>query len=292
VDKVAFVFPGQGAQVVGMAADLYRDYKSAAQVFDTAGDEVKNICFNGPQSELDLTVNAQPCLFAADLACAAALNEAGVHFDGAAGFSLGEIPALVSCGLLDIEQALSFVNFRAKTMHEAALSNPGGMMAVLGLSAAQVIEICDGIDGAYPANFNGEKQTVVAFAEAAYDELNAAVTANRGRGVRLATSGPFHSPFMDDASAVIGSYLDKLNFNEMTIPLYANATGQIYTDARGLLTHQVNSPVLWTQTIENMINDGFGTFIEAGPGKTLCGLIKKINKDVKVYTVYERLIEC
>jgi [acyl-carrier-protein] S-malonyltransferase len=275
-----------------MAANLYRDYKSAAAVFDAAGDEVKNLCFNRPQSELDLTVNAQPCLFAADLACAAALNEAGVSVDGAAGFSLGEIPALVSCGLLNLERALEFVNFRAKTMHEAAVNNPGGMMAVLGLNAGQVIEICNGVKDTYPANFNGDKQTVVAFAEAAYEELNAAVAASRGRAVRLATSGPFHSPFMDSASKLIGGYLDGLTFGNMTIPLYANVTGEVYADPRNLLTRQVNSPVLWTRTIESMIRDGFGTFIEAGPGKTLCGLIKKINKDVKLYTVYERLMEC
>jgi [acyl-carrier-protein] S-malonyltransferase len=285
VDKVAFVFPGQGAQTVGMAADLYRDYKPAAAVFDAAGDAVKNLCFNGPQSELDLTVNAQPCLFAADLACMAALNEAGVHADGAAGFSLGEVPALVCCGLLNLEQALAFVNFRAKTMHEAAVNNPGGMMAVLGLNAEQVIAICKVVKDTYPANFNGEKQTVVAFAESAYEELNAAVTANRGRAVRLATSGPFHSPFMDDASAKIGGYLNGLTFGNITIPLYANVTGEVYTDAVKMLTRQVNSPVLWTRIIENMRRDGFGTFIEAGPGKTLCGLIKKINKDVQVYTV-------
>jgi [acyl-carrier-protein] S-malonyltransferase len=292
VDKVAFVFPGQGAQTVGMTADLYQKYKSARRVFNILGDTVKEMCFNGPQAELDLTVNAQPCLFAADLACAAALNEAGIYADGMAGFSLGEIPALVGCGLLSLEQALEFVTFRAETMHEAALENPGGMLAVLGISSGQVIEICKNVKGAYPANFNGEKQTVAAFKEEAFEELNAAVASNRGRGVRLATSGPFHSPYMDKASSKIGEYLESVEFGKMSIPLYANATAQVYANPRDLLTRQVNSPVLWLQTIENMVNDGFGTFIEAGPGKTLSGLIKKINKDVKVYTVYERLMEC
>ncbi len=178
---------------------------------------------------------------------------------------------------------------RAKAMHECALRHPGGMAAVMRLSADDVIQLCAETEGVYPANFNSEKQTVAAFSEDAFDNLKSNADARGGKIIRLATSGAFHSPFMDEASAVIGEYLRTVRFNKTEIPLYANLTAKIYDNPVQLLSRQVNSPVLWRITIENMVNDGYDTFIEAGPGKTLTGLIKKINKDVTAYSASEKL---
>ncbi|MDR1664346.1 MAG: ACP S-malonyltransferase, partial [Clostridiales bacterium] len=251
--KIAFVFPGQGAQAVGMGLALYEKYPSARAVFDRAGEAVKKLCFEGSQADLDITVNAQPCLFTVDLACAAALNERGVYAAGAAGFSLGEIPALAHCGLLNAEQAFDLVAFRGEIMQDCAARNPGGMLAVMGLDAAAVMEICGETRGAYPANFNSEKQTVVAFGEQSFDALKEAVSARGGKAIRLATSGAFHCPFMDGAAAGMADYAANLPFGAMKTPLYANATARVYENPAALVARQINSPVLWRETIENMV---------------------------------------
>jgi len=287
MNKTAIVFPGQGSQKVGMCADFYEKFESVRNIFDSLDAPVKELIFEGPQERLTETVNAQPALFAADLACAAALKEVGVEADGAAGFSLGEIPAVVYCGILDFSQGLEFVNFRAKTMQNCAEKNKGSMAAVMGLSAETVISICEKINGAYPANFNNAAQTVVAFSENALDELASAVASEKGKLIKLAVSGAFHSPLMNNAADEIKNFLQKNIFSDAKKPVYSNVTAQIYGDPQDLLSRHVNSPVKWFETIENMVNDGFGTFIEAGPGKTLTGLIKKINPDAKVFNVFD-----
>jgi [acyl-carrier-protein] S-malonyltransferase len=283
--KIAFVFAGQGSQFPGMGKDLYDNFASAKRVFDMAGTSVKEMCFNGSADELTQTVNAQPCLFAVNLACAAVLTESGIKADGAAGFSLGEIPALAFCGLMEEEQAFNFVNFRAKVMNECAQKNAGEMYAVLKLPADKVSEICEGNPGCYPVNYNCPGQTVAACSCGSSEELKAKVTQNGGKAVKLAVSGAFHSPFMDEASVKISEYLRGAEFGEMKIPLYSNVTASVYDSPEKLIARQVNSPVLWQKTIENMVKDGFDTFAELGPGKTLSGFIKKINSDVKVVNV-------
>lgn len=278
--KIAFVFAGQGAQKVGMGKDLYENSKSAREVFDMAGDKIKEIAFNGTAQELNITINTQPCLFAMDLACAKALNEKGIFADGVAGFSLGEIPAISYCGIMNESAAYDLVCIRASAMQECAQKNKGEMFAVLKLSEKEVKDICSKLYQAYPVNFNCKGQTVVACAKSTSDELQKSVIEKGGKAVKLAVSGAFHSPFMNDASEKLKEYLKDKTLNEMQIPIYSNATAEIYDDAKELLSKQVNSPVLWQKTIENMILDGFDTFIEVGAGKTLSGLIKKINKDV------------
>jgi len=284
--KIAFVFPGQGAQQPGMGMELYNDFESAKEVFDTAGEYIKKLTFESPQEELNLTINAQPCLFVADLAALEALKSKGIYPDGLAGFSLGELPGLVQSGLLNLEQGLDYVNFRARAMHQCALLHSGGMFAVIGLSEEAVIEICNKIEGAHPANFNCPNQVVVACSASGAEELKAHVSSNCGKVIKLAASGAFHSPLMDKARSEIEQYLEEMEFGDMEVPLYSNVTGEVYENPKELSAKQVNSPVLWQKTIENMIRDGYDTFIEVGPGKTLTGLIKKINKQVETYNVY------
>lgn len=283
--KIAFVFAGQGAQTVGMGKDLYENFRSARGVFDLAGERVKTLCFEGPAGELSHTVNTQPCLFAMDLACARVLEENGVYAAGVAGFSLGEIPAAAYAGLMDERGAYEFVCLRAEAMRRCAEKNRGAMLAVLRLPAASVEAICEGLTGAYPVNYNCEGQTVVACAEECAGPLEAAVSAAGGKTVRLAVGGAFHSPFMEEAADEIASYLRDKTFGAMRVPVYSNLTARVYDDPKRLLSLQAKSPVLWQKTVETMISDGFDTFIEVGPGKTLCGLIRKIDGGVRALSV-------
>ena len=287
--KLAIIFPGQGAQTVGMGRDFYERFDAAKSIFDAIGDSVKNATFIGPQDELNQTVNAQPALFAVSLAIAAVLDENDVIADGIAGFSLGEITGLVYCGLLNLEQGIAFVKYRAKAMMDCAIRNEGGMAAVLGLDVDTVIQLCIQVDGAYPANFNSHAQTVVAYRADAYDTLVKAVAAQGGKFIKLAVSGAFHSPLMDNAAADVERYLQNVAWGKPTKPLYANCTAQPYPDIIHPqdMAKQINHPVKWRETIENMITDGYDTFIEAGPGKVLTGMIKKINPGVRVYNIFD-----
>jgi len=282
--KIAFVFAGQGAQAVGMGKDLYDRFDSVRRLFELSAP-TRELCFNGPKEQLNITINTQPALFLVDLACATVLLEKGAAAEGVAGFSLGEIPAACFCGLMEPLQAFDFVCHRAKAMQECSKRQKGSMFAVLKLLADQVENICTAIPQAWPVNYNCPGQTVVACAENSADQLQRAVLERGGKVVKLAVSGAFHSPFMEAASGSIAAYLKNKSFGAMRIPLYANATARIYDDPKELLAKQVDHPVLWQKTIENMIGDGFDAFIEVGPGKTLSGLIKKINAGVRTYNV-------
>jgi len=286
--KIAFVFAGQGAQSVGMGKDLYEYSEAAKLVFDRAESiksGLKSLCFDGPLEELNITVNTQPCLFTMNLACAAALTEKGILAEGIAGFSLGEIPALCYSGIMSEAQGFDFVCRRAEAMHECALENKGMMFAVLKLSADNAEKVCSLVDRAYPVNYNCPGQTVVACAAESAEALKNVVSEAGGRALPLAVSGAFHSPLMDNASDKMAAYLEEEDIHAMNIPIYSNVTAKIYEEPKKLLAEQINHPVLWQKTIENMIADGFDIFIEVGAGKTLSGLIKKINSTVSIYNV-------
>jgi len=287
--KIAFVFSGQGAQYTGMGKELYNCSPAAKAVFDMA-DSVREgtsaQCFEGAQEVLNRTVNTQPCVFAADLAAAAAVKEKGIIPDYVAGFSLGEIAALGFSGILSYEEAFKLVCRRGELMDISAHEREGTMVAVLKLVPQKVEEIAARFEDTYPVNYNSPAQTVVATSVQNADKLADAVKEEKGRAVKLAVSGAFHSPFMNSASIGLAQYLDGITLGTPDIPVYSNVTAQPYDgDYKELITKQVINPVQWQKTIENLVAEGVDTFIEVGVGKTLSGLIKKINADVRVFNV-------
>lgn len=287
--KIALVFSGQGAQYTGMGKELCENSTAAKAVFDMA-DSVRPgtsaQCFEGSAEELSVTVNTQPCVFTADLAAARAVAEKGIKVDCVAGFSLGEIAALAFSGMLSDEEAFRLVCKRGELMDKAAKANPGAMLAVLNLSAEQIEEICAQFDDTYPVNYNSPAQTVVATKEENVDALIEAFSAVKGRAKRLAVSGAFHSPFMADAADGLMEYMDGVDFSNPELPIYSNFTAKPYEgDYKSLVKAQVENPVRWQTIVENMASDGVDTIIEVGVGKTLMGLIGRIDKNIKAVKV-------
>lgn len=290
--SVAFVFAGQGAQYPGMGRSLCEASPAARAVFGLA-DSIRPgtaaQCFDGTQEALSRTVNTQPCVYCVDLAAAQALRQAGIVPAAVAGFSLGEVAALTFAGAFSQEDGFRFVCERAGCMQQAAQQRESCMAAVLRLNAETVEQLCKSFDAAYPVNYNCPGQTVVALAKEQLPAFTAAVQAAGGRAAVLAVSGGFHSPFMARAAAALLPVLKRYPVNQPQLPVYANRTARPYPQAmRETLAAQVDHPVLWQKTVEAMISDGIGTFIEVGPGKTLCGLIKKISPAARVFHVEDR----
>lgn len=287
--KIAFIFSGQGAQYSGMGKELYDFSPAAKAVYDMA-DSVREgtskQCFEGTTEELCKTVNTQPCVFTADLAAAYALVERGIKPDCVAGFSLGEIAALAFSKMLSDEEAFKLVCKRGELMDKAATENPGAMAAVMKLTPQQVEEICSKFDKTYPVNYNSPAQTVVATTSENADKFCEAVKEAGGRAKLLAVSGAFHSPFMAEAADGLAEYMENVDFSQPETVIYSDVTAKPYEgDYKALVKAQVESPVKWQTIVENLVADGVDTFIEVGVGKTLTGLVKRINGDVKAFKV-------
>lgn len=289
--KIAFVFSGQGAQYPGMGETLCSTSPAAKGVFalaDAARPGTSAQCFSGTAEELSITQNTQPCVYCVDLAAAKALEEAGIHPDFVAGFSLGEIAALTFGGVFTPEAGFGFVCKRAQAMQQAAEENPGAMAAVLKLSNEKVEELCAQFEKVWPVNYNCPGQLVVAGEPGQLAAFQAKVKEAGGRAAPLAVSGGFHSPLMESAAGKLQKALEGISLQEPSLPVYANATARPYEgDMKALLVRQVKSPVRWQETIESLAQQGADTFFECGPGKTLCGLIKKTVKTAQAYQVQD-----
>ena len=287
--NIAIVFSGQGAQHAGMGRELYDDSPAARAVFDCA-EKLRpgtiEQCFSGSEEELKKTENTQPCLFCVDLAAAAALKEAGVSANMLAGFSLGELAALAFSGAVSYEDGFRLVCRRAELMQKASETVDAAMAAVLKLSDAEVTGLCAEFENVYPVNFNCDGQVVVAGTRDKLEGFYARVKEAGGRAMPLKVGGGFHSRFMNAASDAFAGALGEVKFGRPEIPLYSNVTAEPYDgNFSELLTKQICSPVLWRLTVENMIAAGADTFIEAGPGKTLCGFVSRISDKVRIYNV-------
>jgi len=293
---VAFQFPGQASQYVGMARDLYEAFPLAREFFAQAqeilGFDLAEVCFNGPEERLKQTAITQPAIFVHSAIVNALLRERGMEPDMAAGHSLGEYSALVAAGAMSFAQALQVVKERGRLMQEAGTIAPGTMAAIIGLDEAAVAGLCAEaaeVGVVQPANFNCPGQIVVSGAkEAVARAMDLARARGAKRVVELVVSGAFHSPLMDHARQHMGHVLEAAEINDARIPVYANVTARPVrsaTEIRKLLWDQLSKPVLWQNTIQNMIADGATLFYEVGPGNVLTGLLKRINKEIPGRTV-------
>lgn len=297
--KIAFVFPGQGSQYVGMGRDFYGRYAEAQEVFAQAdavlGFSLSTLCFEGPKEELQKTVNTQPAVLTASIAALAVLRAHGVGTDVAAGHSLGEYAALVAAGALDFAAAVRLTRRRGQLMQEAVPLGSGGMVAVLGLDRERIGEVvraarAKGVVEA--ANYNCPGQVVLAGEMPALEEaVRLAKEAGAKKSVILPVSGPFHSSLMRRASELFALELEKVQVKKLAFPVVANVSGDYISTAaevRSALIRQIYSPVLWEESIRRLVADGVGVFVEVGPGKVLSTLIKRIAPGVNCCNVEDQ----
>jgi [acyl-carrier-protein] S-malonyltransferase len=290
--KTAFVFPGQGAQKVGMVKDLYENYAVVKELFEEADDalgfSLTKLIFEGPDEDLMQTSNTQPAILTASTACCRVLAQEGVTPDIVAGHSLGEYSALVAAGSLSFADAVRTVRLRGQFMQEAVPLGEGGMAAILGLDDEKIKAICADISAqggvVQAVNFNCPGQTVIAGAskavEAAVEALKAA---GAKRAVLLHVSAPFHSSLMEPAAKRLAEVLDSITIHDAAIPVVANVNAKMETAAAEIkeaLVKQAASPVLWIDCTHTMQAFGAETFVEVGPGKTICGFNRKIDRKI------------
>ncbi len=290
--KTAILFAGQGAQAVGMGKDLYEISNRAKHLYDFANgvsDGIVDVCFNGDSELLKRTEYAQPCLFLTGLAFANELKSRGIVADAAAGFSLGEIPALAYCGVLSVEDAYGLVLERSRKMAELSAKYGGGMIAALKLDAATVESLCAEFSEVWAVNYNCPGQISCSGAPDRLDMLCERIKEKGGRAVKLQVSGAFHTPYMAECAETLRRTLGGMRVGAPLIPLYSDLTGDKYgkTDKEIIETiaNQVCSPVKWQDIISKMYDEGIDTFIEVGAGSTLTGFVKRTLSDVKTFTV-------
>lgn len=290
--KIAFMFPGQGSQYIGMAKDFYDWIPASRQMFELAGKasglDMEKLCFE-ENDNINITEYTQIAMLAAETAILKAVEEQGIIPDVTAGLSLGEYGALAASGVMSAEDIFRVVRLRGIYMQEAVPVG-GAMTAVLGLPAGTVEEICGETEGQVSvANYNCPGQIVITGEEKAVEDAAEKLTgAGAKRCIRLKVSGPFHSPLLQGAGEKLGKVLEDTAVRDIQIPYISNVSAEYVREkeqVKTLLTKQVSSPVKWQQTMEKMLQDGVDTFIEIGPGKTLCGFMKKINRDVTAISI-------
>lgn len=292
MSKIAFIFPGQGAQAAGMGKDFYEQSASAREVFDKAskllGFSMPELCFE-PNDRLDITEYTQAAMVTTSIAMMKVLEEKGIKPDVAAGLSLGEYCALVAAGVMSEEDAITTVRQRGILMQEAVPVGQGAMAAVLALDAAAIEEVTGSMEGVWIANYNCPGQIVISGKKEAVEEACEKLkAAGAKRTVMLNVSGPFHSGMLTEAGRKLGEVLAHVEVHDPVIPYVANVNASYVTSkdqVKELLTRQVSSSVRWQQSVEAMIADGVDTFIEIGPGKTLAGFMRKINRGVTTLNV-------
>ena len=297
VKKIAFVFPGQGSQSVGMGKDLYENFEAAKNVFDTAdkvlGKSITTICFEGPEDDLKLTVNTQPSIVTMSIAALESFkSELDVEVSATAGHSLGEYCAMYASGVMDLETTLKAIQKRADLM---GATKGGAMAAILNApegSLEKALEEASSVGYVDVANYNSPAQVVITGDEVAVAKAGELLSAaGAGRVVPLAVSGAFHSKFMENAGKEFAGFVSELDLNDASIPVFTNVDAQATVSGaefKNKMPKQIYSSVQWTQSVQKMVAEGIDTFVEIGPGKVLAGLVKKIDASVNVYNVYDK----
>ena len=290
--KIAWLFPGQGSQKTGMGREVWEHSPLARETFAAAsrllGFSVEELCFS-PDPRLDQTEYTQAALLTVSEALRRELEARGLEAQAAAGLSLGEYGALTACGVLSFEDAVQVVRQRGILMQEAVPLGRGGMAAVLGLSPEQAEAVVRPLEGVQVANYNCPGQVVISGLSEAVQEAAAALRkAGAKRVLPLTVSGPFHSWLLEEAGRKLGEVLEPVKLAEPRMPYVSNVTADYVTSAapvKDLLRRQVSSSVRWQQSMERLLADGFDTFVEIGPGRTLAGFLKKISRDASVVSV-------
>ena len=289
--KKSWIFPGQASQKVGMGLDLYENTDLGRNYYDLAndilGEDIKDISFNGPDEKLKITKFTQPAIFIVSTIISHLLLKKGHNPDGVAGHSLGEYSALAAAGGIDFETGLELVKVRSNSMDNAGKLIPGTMAAVIGMDRAKVKELTQELSSeqiVVAANYNTENQIVISGnIETVQDFIDIAKENGARMAIPLNVSGAFHSPLMKPAREELADKLDSIEITDINIPIYSNVNAKPTrkgSDIKKSLINQLENPVLWFDSINNMVSDGFSKFTEIGPGKVLCGLNKKINKDL------------
>ena len=292
MSKIAFIYPGQGAQKAGMGKDFYENSESARAVFDRASEildlDMKELCFE-ENDRLDLTEYTQAALVTTCLAMTKVVSEHGIRPDVTAGLSLGEYCAIAIAGGMSEEDAIRTVRKRGILMQNTVPAGEGAMAAVLGLEASTIEEVIADIEGVTIANYNCPGQIVITGVTAKVEEASEKLkAAGAKRVVMLNVSGPFHSPLLKSAGEELLKELENVEIHKLEIPYVTNVTAEYVQneeEIKGLLGQQVSSSVRWEQSIRKMIEEGVDTFVEIGPGKTLAGFMRKISRDVAMYNI-------